>query len=299
MAEEERPDEKALTEVHTEIERRDEQQIVEYLAGGVVDEYVYAFRDKGGRMQVGLSWAGTREMAQGRGNIRIEEEPHITEHDDHWRGMALAVDTERNVALWGGCHQTKKMMIHVQGPKGEDTGETTHIDDPFAYEKCIAKCQRNALKAIMPVTSITRFIIHFCETNKIQLPERLKKTQLKTLKGAPGKMAATRSQRPAIAHIEKTAEEITRESEQIPAPEDTMADIGTAWDDSRRLTTELNIKQDKLQIWWDQYAVEVTLEDFKLQDIPERFKADQIFNYRRSLMLLAAQRDKRKQAPSK
>lgn len=288
----EHPDEKSLSVVHQEIERRDEQQILDYLMGGVVDEYVYSFPAKTGGTTVGLSWAGTREMAQLRGNIRVSEEPNISDCGDYWRGMALAEDIERNVALWGGCHQPKLMKVHVYDKEGNDTGEIQEVPDPFAFEKCVAKTQRNALKAIMPVTAITKFIIHYCEVNNIPLPSKLKKTQQKAIRAGASKSPGSR--KPAhVNHIEKTPEQLRQEAEQIPTPSDESAkDIGTAWDDCRKLTDELKIADDKLKIWWRHFNVEAALEDFKLSQPPDKYKAEHILQYRRGLLELKELREK-------
>lgn len=159
-------DEMALVEVYEDIERRDEAQIVEFLAGGVPSEYVYGFEDKAGRAQVGMSFAGIRELAQFYGNVRIEGEPKIEDCGDYWRGIAYAFNERRNVGIYGGCHQPKRMKV-------KDGDQL----DSYAYEKCLSKCQRNALKNVLPVSEMTRFIVGYCTKKGIKLPLSLLKVK--------------------------------------------------------------------------------------------------------------------------
>jgi len=145
----------ALVRQIKEVDRRDEAQIMAQMSGQLVDEYLYEFRTRRGKRIVGLSWAGIREMAQLRGNIRVEK-VDVQDFDDYIRAMASATDLERNVTIFGGCHQPKQMRV-----TDESTGEVSYIPDDFAYEKAISKAQRNAIKSLMPVTVITAIIDQF------------------------------------------------------------------------------------------------------------------------------------------
>ena len=73
-------------------------------------------------------------------------------------------------------------------------------------------------------------------------------------------------------------------------------DIGTVWDETRKLVTDLKIDQAGLQTWWSQYNVTALPDDFKLADIPDKFTADQIAAFRKGLRELAAQRAAKKKA---
>ena len=139
--------EQALARIR-EMDQRDEQQIVSLLAGELVHEYVYEFKDSLGRTQRGLSWAGIREYAQHRGNFRIEK-PEIDDLGDAFRVMVQATDLDRNVTLWAGTHQPKS--IRLRDGRGV-------ISDDFAYEKAISKAQRNVIKNLMPVTVVAKVI---------------------------------------------------------------------------------------------------------------------------------------------
>lgn len=164
--------ERALVQQLQEIDRRDDEQIIAAMTGEIITEYVYSFKDGAGRLQTGLSWAGTREMAQHRGNIGVEEAPIVEEREDHYRIMARATDYLRNVTLWGGCHQPKRMKIYERDNEGnilvDENGERKfyYEDDPFAEAKGIAKAQRNAIKNIMPVTVVKAMITRFLELQK-------------------------------------------------------------------------------------------------------------------------------------
>ena len=130
-----------------EMDRRDEEQIISLLAGDLVHEYVYEFRDGAGRTQRGLSWAGIREYSQYRGNFRIEK-PEVEDLGDAFRVMVQATDLDRNVTLWAGTHQPKSI-------RRKDGGV---VQDDFAYEKAISKAQRNVIKNLMPMTVVAKVI---------------------------------------------------------------------------------------------------------------------------------------------
>ena len=74
-----------------EVDRQDESQIMRHMSGELVTEYVYKFTDGARRReQKGLSWAGTRELAQLLGSIEVEAEPQIDLRDDGRRqGVVL------------------------------------------------------------------------------------------------------------------------------------------------------------------------------------------------------------------
>ncbi len=137
----------AIREHIAEVDRMDDDQIIAIMGGDLVTEYVYSFKDGSGRKQEGLSWAGIREMAQLRGNIRLGK-PDIEDHPDYIRAMVEATDLKSNVTVWGGCHQPKM----VKPKEGEP------YPDDFAYEKAISKAQRNAIKNLMPMGAVKAII---------------------------------------------------------------------------------------------------------------------------------------------
>lgn len=128
-----------------EIDRMDEEQIIQEIAGEAVKEYIYEFPMDGKTVR-GLSWVGYKELAWRRGNIQIGK-PLIEDGGDHWRCLVEATDLARNVTFWAGTHQPK--MRRINNREGAGYRETR---DDFAIEKAISKAQRNVLKNLIPHT---------------------------------------------------------------------------------------------------------------------------------------------------
>ena len=137
-----------------DIDRRDETQIMRHMSGELVTEYVYKFKDGRGAVQKGLSWAGTRELAQLLGSIEVEDGPQIDLIDDgdgkgpYYRVICRATDKKRDVTVLGGVHE------YVQKPrKGGGTYENQH-----AFAVALSKAQRNAIKNLVPVSIVYTLI---------------------------------------------------------------------------------------------------------------------------------------------
>ncbi|MBA7569796.1 hypothetical protein ES708_11537 [subsurface metagenome] len=161
-----------------EIERLDENQILASLAGDVINEYIYQFTDSRGRKIAGLSWAGTKEIAQHRGNIVIEN-IDIQDRDDYIRVVAKATDLDRNVSMFGGCHQPSTMKIKKEG------GGYVSVPDDFAFQKAIAKAQRNAIKNLIPATLITKLMKEYITKNQPKKPPPVKAPAPSLATGTP------------------------------------------------------------------------------------------------------------------
>ncbi len=156
-----------------EVDRMDEEQILASLHGApeIVPDFVYSFRDRSGKTQKGLSYAGTREVMFMRGNIRVAE-PVVTEHPDYSapdggyiRAMVQATDMERNISLWGGVHQPYNQWVWLED---EETAKRAGRDrkgeyqpDSYAFQKAIAKAQRNAIKNVLPASVINAIILEW------------------------------------------------------------------------------------------------------------------------------------------
>ncbi len=134
-----------------EIERRDDNQILASLAGEAIKEYAYRFTDSKGRLITGLSWAGIKEITQQRGNIVVQD-VDIQDQEDYIRVVIRAADLDRNVSVFGGCHQPKKMRVKA------DDGSYTLVPDDFCFQKALCKAQRNAFKSLLPITLLTRMM---------------------------------------------------------------------------------------------------------------------------------------------
>ena len=137
-----------------EVDRQDESQIMRHMSGELVTEYVYKFKDGGGRMQKGLSWAGIRELAQLLGSIEVEKDPQIDLRDDgdgkgcYYRVICRATDTRRGVTVLGGVHE------HLIKPR-KDGGT---YEDHNAFQIALSKAQRNAIKNLVPVSIVHTLI---------------------------------------------------------------------------------------------------------------------------------------------
>ena len=153
-----------------EVDRMDEEQILASLHGDpeIVPDFVYSFRDRSGKTQKGLSYAGTREVMFMRGNIRVAE-PVVTEHPDYsapdggyLRALAQATDLERNVSIWGGVHQPYNQWVWLEKEEvAEREGRPRkgeYQPDPHVFEKAIGKAQRNAIKNVLPASVIKAII---------------------------------------------------------------------------------------------------------------------------------------------
>jgi len=148
----------------SEIEERDNNQILAELAGETLDEYVYDVvtydrKAKKEKRTVKLSWVGTREMMQVRGNIAMSG-PDITDQDGYIRMVIRATDLKRNVSVFGGIHQLKTMKVKTYDEHGKPLGEQLQ-DDPFYFQKALSKAQRNAIQAVMPASFIAKMIDRF------------------------------------------------------------------------------------------------------------------------------------------
>ena len=105
-------------------------------------------------MQKGLSWAGTRELAQLLGSIEVEADPQIEMRDEddgkgpYWRVMCRATDKRRNVTVLGGVHE------YVWKPK-RDGGR---YENQHAFTVALSKAQRNAIKYLIPVSIVHTLI---------------------------------------------------------------------------------------------------------------------------------------------
>jgi len=134
-----------------EIERRDDNQILTSLAGEAIKEYAYRFTDSKGRLITGLSWAGIKEITQLRGNMVVQD-VDIQDTDDYIRVVVRATDLDRNISVFGGCHQPKKMRVKVE------KGLYELVPDDFCFQKAISKAQRNAFKNLLPTTLLTKMM---------------------------------------------------------------------------------------------------------------------------------------------
>ena len=131
-------------EVIKEIERMDENLIVETLKGRSMEKLFHEFPIRGTTV-VQLSWAGVKYFTLQLKGLKVEE-VKITETDEKYRAVAWAYDKVRDTRVMGAAEQSKTY-------KSKDG--TTYPDE-FALAKVVSKAQRNALKNLIPETMISQ-----------------------------------------------------------------------------------------------------------------------------------------------
>jgi hypothetical protein len=141
-------------EVFHEMEKRDEEQIIQEMRGQYIEEFVYQFRI-GGRTVTGISWAGIKEVAYKFGGIQVEL-VELKETENAYTVIVKAFDEKNNASRLGVSMQPKKMKLQ--------SGEM--VDDEFALQKAVSKAQRNAIRPLIPETMLKIYIEKFIEENR-------------------------------------------------------------------------------------------------------------------------------------
>lgn len=131
------------------INQRDDEQVLLELRGGFLDEFIYSFPTKQGRV-TGLSWAGVKEVARQMGNISIED-LQIKDNNGTYQVKAKARDIKRNVTMYGVTEQSKTL-------KRKDG---TEEPDTHALSKCVSRAQRNAIRGLIPEAFIKEMITKY------------------------------------------------------------------------------------------------------------------------------------------
>jgi len=133
-------------EAYDLINQKDDQQVLQELQGGFIDEYIYSFPTSQGRV-TGLSWAGVKEVARTMGNISIED-LQVNENENSFQVKAKAKDINRNVTMFGVTEQSKTIT----------TRDGQELPDMHALSKCVSRAQRNAIRGLIPETFIKQMI---------------------------------------------------------------------------------------------------------------------------------------------
>lgn len=136
------------------MEMLDDQQIVDYLEGRLVEELFYEF-EVGGRPVIGISFAGTIEAAKtvsaqkmkSGGGIEVLPDVRVEEIDDgaKYAAYVRAIDKGINFVVMGYADQDK-LRYNKMKRKLEI--------DPFARRSVVSKAQRNALRHLIPEQEI-------------------------------------------------------------------------------------------------------------------------------------------------
>lgn len=169
-------------EVFIELDKRDEDQIVQQLSGGYIEDFVYEYCKyckwpKGIRPAscdhetvMDLSWIGIQEatrqmsitvkpgerwlMIDRDNNVKVlseskAESPGVTVHEfeDYVRVIVRASDPQKGIERLGVAQQSK-LMKTSNGMKG----------DEFYFQKALSKAERNALRQLMPQAVMKEWI---------------------------------------------------------------------------------------------------------------------------------------------
>lgn len=136
-------------DVFRAMDRADEVQILDELAGRAIKAMVYSFEQKGGGLMTDLSVGGVNEtirLMNERGGTRIgiSPQPPVKEvvergEENYWQVMAYAIDGRTGVGRWGVALE----------PEYVGSGAKRKWDK-FGLTKALNKAQRNALRAHIP-----------------------------------------------------------------------------------------------------------------------------------------------------
>lgn len=136
------------------INQRDDSQVLLEIQGGFLEEFVYSFPTREGKV-TGLSWAGVKEVARQMGNISVDD-CDIRETDGSWQVKCKARDLTRNVTMFGVAEQAKDLVL-----KGGGTQRDMH-----SLSKAVSRAQRNAIRGLIPEMFIKKMIEQYCEESR-------------------------------------------------------------------------------------------------------------------------------------
>jgi hypothetical protein len=144
----------------------DEKAIVDELRGEVMEEFVYRI-PRGNSQVVGLTWAGTKEIARQmalRGQTITLGKPEVIETSEKYTIMMKATNLYTKAEMYGGA---VGKMKDIYGK-----------DDPFAFQKTLSKAQRNAIRTLIPEKFAAIFIDQqIKETKKVKDIKPVKKEE--------------------------------------------------------------------------------------------------------------------------
>ena len=135
-------------------EQRDETMIMREMRGGMLQEFIYRFKESG-REVVGLSWAGVKECARRMGGIEVLD-ADISENEQEIRVVVRAKDNLSGAIMIGVSAQEKIITMR--------SGQ--QYPDKFALQKAVSKAQRNAIRCLIPEALITEMIKKFMEVKR-------------------------------------------------------------------------------------------------------------------------------------
>ncbi len=210
-----------------EIEQKDDAQIIAELAGETIREMVYSVdvkdRKTGKYYQKNkLSWAGTKEAARYRGNIMVDDTPNVIDLEDSIRVVVRVTDLSRNLSVFGGCHQPKRMKVYDRDEKtGKALDSFRYEVDDYAFQKALSKAQRNAFYTILPVEHIARCIDRFLKVSAKPKPQQIMAPREVNTNGKLTWETVTRDRVADYAALERVFWDITKKQ-----PTDMYKELG-------------------------------------------------------------------------
>jgi hypothetical protein len=121
---------------YQEMERRDEDLILQEMKGQFIETFVYSFK-QGGRDITSLSYVGVKEAIRRRGGVQIVEYK-VEEINGKYRATVLVHDKLNDIDVLGASE--------------------AEIEKPFAYVLALNKAERNAFSKIIPAKFFAELI---------------------------------------------------------------------------------------------------------------------------------------------
>jgi len=151
----------------TELDRRDQEQIIMEATGEVSKELFYDVNGK-----KGLSYVGVNTVTFFMGDIETEpwfQRDKVVLNDQvFWSTTVRAVNTTFNLASLGTAEVPEMMDVYDLDPKthkrvqNEDGSYKMHKEfDRFVLRKSMSMAQRNAKRAVMPTPMLQKFLEYF------------------------------------------------------------------------------------------------------------------------------------------
>jgi len=130
---------------YTEIERHEEELIIEEFKGRILNSFVYIYPIKDpntGRVvdeKYYLTYVGIKTIIQRMGNVSIEDIV-VKETDNTYVVKAIVRNIKNNVQVIGISEQSKTMRLK----------DGTVCRDEYALQKSVSKAIRNAYRLLIP-----------------------------------------------------------------------------------------------------------------------------------------------------
>ena len=143
------PEKQLPVELFQEMDRRDENQILQEMRGEQLQEFVYSMSLEG-RTVTNLSYAGVKEAIRRRGHVEILDYK-VDEDEKEYRALVRVRDHENQIDVLGAS--------------------TAEKAKPFAYTLAVNKAERNGFTKLIPAKWIATLIHEWLERNRTAQPQ--------------------------------------------------------------------------------------------------------------------------------